>query len=112
MTTNDETTGLSDVQARAIQADLEEQLRWRNVQLRDLQSALDAGAEETTRLALLADAAAAERAVAELRKALDRLYDRTFGRCGGCGAAIPFSRLKIRPLARYCIDCQRRHEAR
>ncbi|MFI7136019.1 TraR/DksA C4-type zinc finger protein [Nonomuraea sp. NPDC050153] len=26
-------------------------------------------------------------------------------------AGIPFERLKIRPLARTCIDCQRRHEA-
>ncbi|WP_256862860.1 TraR/DksA C4-type zinc finger protein [Microbispora sp. GKU 823] len=25
---------------------------------------------------------------------------------------MPFGRLKIRPMARYCIACQRRHEAR
>ncbi|MEV4327898.1 TraR/DksA C4-type zinc finger protein, partial [Microbispora rosea] len=75
--------------------------------------AAGAGAnDDTARLALLADLAATERGVAELRKALERIEEGSYGRCADCTAVIPFGRLKIRPMARYCIACQRRHEAR
>ncbi|GGO16805.1 hypothetical protein GCM10010116_33990 [Microbispora rosea subsp. aerata] len=112
MTTSDEFTAISEPQLRAMRADLEEQLQWREVQLRDLRAAVDGGNDDTARLALLADLAATERAVTELRKTLERMEDGSYGRCADCAAAIPFGRLKIRPMARYCIGCQRRHEAR
>ncbi|GIH66254.1 MULTISPECIES: TraR/DksA family transcriptional regulator [Microbispora] len=112
MTTSDEFTAISEPQTQAMRADLEEQLQWREVQLRDLRAAVDGGNDDTARLALLADVAATERAVAELRKALERIEEGSYGRCADCTAVIPFGRLKIRPMARYCIACQRRHEAR
>lgn len=112
MTTSDEFTAISEPQMRVIRTELEEQLQWREVQLRDLRAAVDGGAEDTARLALLADVAATERAVAELRRALDRMDEGGYGRCADCTGVIPFGRLKIRPMARYCIACQRRHETR
>ncbi|MFI7445073.1 TraR/DksA family transcriptional regulator [Nonomuraea indica] len=109
------TTGgahLSSVQAQTLRQELEEQLAWRSSQLLNLQAAArDARGADDTWQELLASITAADRAVAELRQALDRLEEGDYGRCAHCASVIPFERLKIRPLARYCIDCQRRHEA-
>lgn len=113
MTTSDEFTGLSDVQLRLIREELEEQLTRRNSQLRDLRSAVDGvGDESVARLNALNEIAATEQAISEIRKSLDRMDDGTFGTCADCGSEIPYNRLKARPLTRYCITCQRRHEAR
>ncbi|WP_440105363.1 TraR/DksA family transcriptional regulator [Streptosporangium sp. H16] len=35
----------------------------------------------------------------------------TYGPRAHCQGPIPFERLEVRPPARTCIDCQRRHEA-
>ncbi|HSJ13967.1 MAG TPA: TraR/DksA C4-type zinc finger protein [Longimicrobiales bacterium] len=45
-------------------------------------------------------------------QALQRVYKQpeTYGRCDDCGTDIPFERLDVVPWARYCLDCQRRHE--
>lgn len=113
MTTSDEFTGISDVQMRLIREELEEQLSRRNTQLRDLRSAVDGGGgEAVARLDALAEIAATERAISEIGKSLARMDDGSYGTCADCGNEIPFNRLKIRPLTRYCITCQRRHETR
>ncbi|WP_055478364.1 TraR/DksA family transcriptional regulator [Sphaerimonospora mesophila] len=113
MTTSDEFTGISDVQMRLIREELEEQLSRRNTQLRDLRSAVDGGGgEAVARLDALAEIAATERAISEISKSLARMDDGSYGTCADCGTEIPFNRLKIRPLTRYCITCQRRHETR
>jgi DnaK suppressor protein len=57
--------------------------------------------------------AAAKRDADELRDieaALKRLHDPEFGRCTGCGADIPFIRLKANPASRLCVECQDREE--
>ena len=41
-----------------------------------------------------------------MRDRIDDFSLGDYGRCGHCASMIPFERLKIRPLARYCIDCQ------
>jgi len=46
----------------------------------------------------------------QLRQALARLEDGTFGLCEECGQPIGASRLLARPEARLCIDCQTRAE--
>jgi len=109
MTVNSEGTRLSSVQVRSIREELEEQLLWRTTRLAELEASLEEGED---RQDVLVAIAAAGRDLAETKRALDSLDDGTFGRCAGCAAEIPFERLKIRPLARYCIACQRRHEAR
>ena len=47
----------------------------------------------------------------ELDGAARRLADGSYGVCLDCGAEIPLERLRARPGAPRCLDCQRRHEA-
>ncbi|AQZ70205.1 C4-type zinc finger protein, DksA/TraR family [[Actinomadura] parvosata subsp. kistnae] len=102
---------LSTVQLQALRQDIEEQLERRSRHLLGLRAeAQDSTGADDTWQELLVSLTTADRAIAELTQALDRLAAGTYGRCGECGAGIPFERLKIRPLARYCIGCQRRAE--
>jgi DnaK suppressor protein len=48
----------------------------------------------------------------QLRQALARFDDGTYGFCEECGQPIGASRLLARPEARLCIDCQTRAERR
>jgi DnaK suppressor protein len=113
MTQHDEHTMLSDVQARTIIEDLRSQLMWRTSRLEELRGLVEvSGTDDGSRQGVLADLAANERMIADIRKSLDRLADRTYGQCAGCGTAIPFERLKIRPLTRHCMPCRQVHEAR
>ncbi|WP_449063234.1 TraR/DksA family transcriptional regulator [Planomonospora algeriensis] len=106
-------THLSSVQLGTIREELEEQLfRW-NKRLAELEAAVNDDAVEVSEKAeLLADLVSAERNAAVVRDALEGLAGLTYGRCDGCGSAIPFERLKARPLARLCVECQRRREIR
>ena len=47
----------------------------------------------------------AERTVAELVAARQRLVEGTYGRCEACGGAIPAGRLVALPEARRCVPC-------
>ncbi|TFV52140.1 TraR/DksA C4-type zinc finger protein [Blastococcus sp. TF02A_35] len=46
-----------------------------------------------------------QRMVEEIDAALARIDAGTYGRCTGCGAAIPEERLELRPFARTCVAC-------
>lgn len=108
----DQISHLSTVQLQSLRQDLHEQLERRSRQLLGLQAAArDGSGADDTWQELLVSLATADRAIAELSQALDRVNAGTYGRCSHCEAGIPFERLKIRPLARFCINCQRRHEA-
>jgi DnaK suppressor protein len=48
----------------------------------------------------------------DLRRALDKFDDDSYGLCEQCGNGIGFSRLQARPEARLCIGCQTRSEKR
>lgn len=52
-----------------------------------------------------AGAARADEALANVRHALERLEDGTYGRCEDCGIAMPFERLEAIPWARLCVAC-------
>ncbi|MDC8772253.1 TraR/DksA family transcriptional regulator [Roseateles albus] len=45
-------------------------------------------------------------ALRQVNEALQRLRSPEFGRCGDCGEAIAFDRLKANPQALRCINCQ------
>ncbi|NUO99746.1 MAG: TraR/DksA family transcriptional regulator [Nonomuraea sp.] len=108
----DQISHLSTVQLQSLRHDLEEQLERRSRHLLGLQDAArDGNGADDTWQELLVSLATADRAIAELSNALDRVTAGTYGRCSDCEAGIPFERLKIRPLARFCINCQRRYEA-
>ena len=44
-------------------------------------------------------------ALDEVEHALGKFEDGSFGRCEGCGEAIPPARLEAMPQARFCINC-------
>jgi RNA polymerase-binding transcription factor DksA len=52
-----------------------------------------------------ASAARADEAVNDIRHALTRLEDGTYGICERCSAAVPLERLEIIPHARSCVAC-------
>ncbi len=49
--------------------------------------------------------ASARRTCEDLRQALDRTAQGTYGRCEDCGERISDARLEARPTARTCIVC-------
>jgi RNA polymerase-binding transcription factor DksA len=49
----------------------------------------------------------AERHVADVRGALDRVASGRYGVCERCGRPIPPARLEARPVARTCVGCAR-----
>ncbi|MEU4576690.1 TraR/DksA family transcriptional regulator [Nonomuraea sp. ATR24] len=104
---------LSDVQVQAIAQDLRAQLMWRTSRLDELRELVEStGTDDGSRQSVLADLAATERTIAGIHATLDRLADRSYGRCDGCGTSIPFERLKIRPLTRHCVPCRQTRETR
>jgi DnaK suppressor protein len=46
----------------------------------------------------------------QVREALQRFNNGTYGQCDSCGQPIDPARLKALPYARYCLNCQRRME--
>ena len=50
-------------------------------------------------------ASQAERHLAEIDAALERLAGGVYGRCERCGRQIPADRLEARPTARTCVSC-------
>ncbi|HEX6548863.1 MAG TPA: TraR/DksA family transcriptional regulator [Candidatus Dormibacteraeota bacterium] len=44
----------------------------------------------------------------QVERALERLADGHYGVCEDCGAEIPTERLRFRPEATRCVDCQAR----
>ncbi|MFJ2030267.1 TraR/DksA family transcriptional regulator [Streptosporangium sp. NPDC087985] len=104
---------LSSIQLDTIREELEGQLFRRTKQLADLEAAVnDDAVEVSAKSGLLADIASTERSTVVVRNALQSIAELTYGRCENCSSAIPYERLKARPLARFCMDCQRRHENR
>ena len=45
----------------------------------------------------------------EIDEALGRIDNKSYGKCERCGHQIPVARLRVKPHAKYCIEC-RRHE--
>jgi len=54
----------------------------------------------------------AREALDEIKAALARLDDGTYGVCGACGRPIPVERLRAVPAARLCVACQQRQAPR
>jgi DnaK suppressor protein len=46
----------------------------------------------------------------EIEAAQGRLEAGTFGVCEGCARAIPLTRLRAMPTARFCVECQAKEE--
>ena len=64
--------------------------------------------EQAKDLALLQNA---QRLLEQVRDALERLDDGTYGQCESCGESIDPARLEALPHATLCLRCQQRLEA-
>lgn len=64
--------------------------------------------EQAKDLALLQNA---QRLLEQVRDALERLDDGTYGKCESCGESIDPARLDALPHATLCLRCQQRLEA-
>ena len=47
----------------------------------------------------------------KIKEALDRIEDGAYGVCDMCGKDIAIGRLKVRPVAVYCINCKTKMES-
>ena len=52
-----------------------------------------------------------DREAEQVREAQEALKQGTYGICADCGKKIPAARLKARPEATLCIECQTRRES-
>jgi len=43
-------------------------------------------------------------------EAIERLINGEYGKCLDCGCKIPIERLKIKPHARFCVNCKAKRE--
>ncbi len=78
------------------------------------QSVMDEGDEIQNRIYLHDAVSLAEQADAELQlidRTLTRMRSAGYGKCDGCGRAIPVRRLQANPAARLCLTCQETAEA-
>ncbi len=68
-------------------------------------------AEAADRMARSRTAGELEKLQAEVRAAVAKVDQGTYGRCDECGEAIPAARLEALPWATRCVGCQsrRRH---
>ena len=48
--------------------------------------------------------------IQEIDEALERIENKSYGKCERCGDRIPPARLKVKPHAKYCIECRRQEE--
>lgn len=48
----------------------------------------------------------------QVRDALARLDEGTYGTCRNCGRPIGEERLEVRPHAAFCVDCEKKAERR
>jgi DnaK suppressor protein len=54
----------------------------------------------------LALSAQARAAIEEIDRAIEKIYDGSYGQCESCGTAIPKERLKALPYAALCVKCK------
>lgn len=48
-----------------------------------------------------------ESQLAQVRAAMSRIDDGTYGTCVGCGGPIPPERLEVMPETAYCVKCRK-----
>ena len=48
----------------------------------------------------------------EIKEALKRIEDGTYGICEMCDEPISIGRLKAKPFAKFCTDCREIHESK
>ena len=70
----------------------------------------DQGSDEFQYETTIQFASSEGRYLYQLEQALQRIEDRSYGVCTGCGSQIGLERLKAKLDARLCIECKEREE--
>ena len=76
----------------------------------DLQDAADHAVQSYQKELLFLQGTQGHSQLAQVRSALDRLEDGSFGECLHCGTVIGEKRLEAVPWTPYCIACQEKVE--
>lgn len=76
----------------------------------DLQDAADHAVQSYQKELLFLQGTQGHTQLSQVRSALERLDDETFGECLQCGETIGEKRLEAVPWAPNCIDCQEKIE--
>ncbi len=76
----------------------------------DLQDAADHAVQSYQKELLFLQGTQGHVQLTQVRSALDRLEDGSFGECLHCGNMIGVKRLEALPWTPYCIDCQEKIE--
>ena len=48
--------------------------------------------------------------LAKIERSLERIERGSYGQCESCGEEISMERLRVRPVADYCVDCKDEQE--
>jgi DnaK suppressor protein len=91
-----------DVLRRRLEQEYERHAR----QLTDLSSTRDDDSDRWLKAELIDGSS---RVLADIAGALRAMAEDRYGICVACGEGIPGERLRLRPEARYCVPCQRKH---
>ncbi len=76
----------------------------------DLQDAADLAVQSYQKELMFLQGTQGHAQLSQVRRALDRLDDGTFGECQQCGEMIGERRLEAVPWASHCIACQEKIE--
>ena len=79
---------------------------WDDIAVQRAPDALDEGQLASDRDLAIATKDRSSELLRELRGALERLADGTFGSCRDCGDSIKAARLRAVPWAAFCPQCQ------
>ena len=114
-TRSPETLHRFDEKLRAQQALLERNMltavkEGRQSNADDLQDAADLAVQSYQKELMFLQGTQGHNQLTEVRSALDRLEDGTFGECQQCGNQIGEKRLEAVPWTAYCISCQEKIE--
>ena len=76
----------------------------------DLQDAADLAVQSYQKELMFLQGTQGHSQLAQVRAAMDRIEDGTFGECQQCGEPIGEKRLEAVPWTPYCISCQEKIE--
>jgi DnaK suppressor protein len=79
-------------------------------QTAEVEDPLDAVTSSQTQAAAATEVSLASDVLLDVREALERIENGTYGKCLDCGRPIEEKRLKAVPWARYCLEDQQKHD--
>jgi len=82
----------------------------KDAQTAEVEDPLDVVTSSQTQAAAATEVSLASDILLDVRGALQRIEDGTYGECVDCGRPIEEKRLQAVPWARYCLEDQKKHD--